>query len=384
MSSIYKCNGYFYYQYSEIDTNGRRKRKQKSLGTKDKREAEYFKQQYDIQFANPLRNPFKKNSLPISKSVEIYIDDRQKEVNRGLRSENTLRTDKVVLNLFSSYTIDTFGDVNIDEISKRMIMSFKEKRLDEVCPSTISNNLRHIKSFFSKIKYDGKIEIHPMDDIKIPQSAKRLNIPKEKDWDKLYEYLKSYKNDFIKGNAEYDFFKVMIWIQMNLGLRIGEVSSIKWQKDKEDKGTGHSRSYVFLSNSNKELTIYFKRRLRVIPTDIINDVIKTIPKQQTIFRWTKNRRTIDNKYVFENPNTNGPFQINSIARMFKKLMREVCISDDYTSHSLRHGWCSHLLRKGADIYKVSQLMGHSVVQVTEIYSHLIPKDFKGVLSMVDT
>ena len=80
MSSIYKCNGYFYYQYSEIDTNGRRKRKQKSLGTKDKREAEYFKQQYDIQFANPLRNPFKKNSLPISKSVEIYIDDRQKEV----------------------------------------------------------------------------------------------------------------------------------------------------------------------------------------------------------------------------------------------------------------------------------------------------------------
>ena len=53
-------------------------------------------------------------------------------------------------------------------------------------------------------------------------------------------------------------------------------------------------------------------------------------------------------------------------------------------HNIARGSCGNQFIRTNLIYKVSQLMGHSVVQVTEIYSHLIPKDFKGVLSMVDT
>ena len=48
-------------------------------------------------------------------------------------------------------------------------------------------------------------------------------------------------------------------------------------------------------------------------------------------------------------------------------------------HKLRHTFASHLVRNGVDIYTVSKLLGHTTVQMTEIYAHLSPKTFQNAI-----
>ena len=87
------------------------------------------------------------------------------------------------------------------------------------------------------------------------------------------------------------------------------------------------------------------------------------------------------KYVFGNPYTNKERGLSSISRDFKKLLNECGISPRYTSHSLRHGWAVNQIRLGTDIYKISKFMGHSVIQVTELYAnHLSSEDFDEIIN----
>ena len=82
------------------------------------------------------------------------------------------------------------------------------------------------------------------------------------------------------------------------------------------------------------------------------------------------------KYVFGNPYTNEQRYSNQISRDFKKLMRELNLNSNYTTHSLRHGWAVNQIRNNSNIYTISKFMGHSMVQVTEIYAdHLVSDDF---------
>ena len=82
------------------------------------------------------------------------------------------------------------------------------------------------------------------------------------------------------------------------------------------------------------------------------------------------------KYVFGNPYTNQIRYINTISRDFKKILKDAGIDEKYTTHTLRHGWAVNCIRKDINIYLISKFMGHSVLQVTEMYAnHLHSDDF---------
>ncbi|MBB4060041.1 site-specific recombinase XerD [Salinibacter ruber] len=54
----------------------------------------------------------------------------------------------------------------------------------------------------------------------------------------------------------------------------------------------------------------------------------------------------------------------------------------YTSHSIRHGVVTHLLRQGVPVYKVGKIVGHSSEKTTERYSHFIPDDLEDVMDLL--
>ena len=60
------------------------------------------------------------------------------------------------------------------------------------------------------------------------------------------------------------------------------------------------------------------------------------------------------KYVFGNPYTNESRYSNQISRDFKKLMRELNLNSNYTTHSLRHGWAVNQIRNDSNIYTISK------------------------------
>ena len=64
-------------------------------------------------------------------------------------------------------------------------------------------------------------------------------------------------------------------------------------------------------------------------------------------------------------------------------MRLAGLPDSLTLHSLRHTFASNLVQRGVSLYIVGELLGHSDLEVTKIYSHLTPQSFDWVVDLLD-
>jgi len=192
---------------------------------------------------------------------------------------------------------------------------------------TIALKLSAIRSF---VKYcqnhkDITIKLISADSIKTPK-----NLPKPIEQKYIEEILD-------ECNLEN---KLIISMLYSLGLRISELSSIKLTDIKNGWISVHGKG-----NKTRELPIISSLQ------KILNEYLKTyMPK----------------KYLFEKQNTplNQAQLRYKITKLFKKHGIKV------TPHQLRHSFASHLLNSGARIADVSELLGHSTMATTQVYTKL--------------
>ncbi len=403
MSSIYPKDGIYWYQKYVFNPISQKKDKRifRSLKTKNLEKAKSRQTkldiQYDKQYEKELLYPIRLLSVCLSQ----YLEDKKLELLQNKRSASTYRSDEITLGQFSQYIYENHGDLDIRKINKGHILDFRvyreaQKKVTSV--STIALNLRVTRSFFSYCIEKEYIESHPFSNIKIPKAKKRDQYPKKNEFENLLKIFnaevtrpKTTKKQKPSGDndkktdlqwfRDNDWFSSLIWIVLNTGMRVGEVTILKWKQDKDDVNSGHSYSYAYLSDDFERITIHFKRRTREIPVKPLKSLFQNIPKSYLI---KKRGKSISRKkiYVFENERKSEPHLTTTAANLWKKFVVDSKLNNNWTIHSLRHGFASYLLNRGESLFVVSQILGHSTLEMLDIYGHSTSSDMEKAMSML--
>ena len=395
MSSIYlKDNTYWYHRYTYNPETGKKdKRVYKSLKTNDYNEGLLRKESLDKKWDEIEEKDRVNPPKPLRVLIDKYLEIRKVEVSQRRRSPITYRSDDISLNQFLDFIVGEYGEMDIRKIQKSHIIDFKDYRWSQPkvkSQTTVSLNLRVIRSFFSFCLDNEWIETTPFLKVKIPKPNKRENYPPTEEFEKITKYFrteiekpktnkpkptdgKNKKQSKFDWFYENEWFSKLIWLILNSGMRVGETTILKWKPDSDDVGTGHSYSYSYLSDDMKSIHIHFKRRTRVIPIVHLTKMFGKIPRT---YMKNENGKPVrkTKKYVFENERTGKPHLTGTVSHLWKKLSVDLEWDTRWTIHSLRHGFTSYLLNHGRDIFVVSKILGHSTLEMMDIYGHTTRDD----------
>ena len=136
----------------------------------------------------------------------------------------------------------------------------------------------------------------------------------------------------------------------NTGCRLGEITQLSWQNIDIKK-------YIVILGDELFITKNEKQRIIPISKELL-PILKLLGKQ------TKNSQY----YVFGKTNT-FPFHNDYVSRSFKNASRKAKMKEEVHFHTLRHSFASNLAIKGVPIIVIKELLGHSSITTTEIYSH---------------
>ncbi len=190
---------------------------------------------------------------------------------------------------------------------------------------------------------------------KIPRSKckKRLPVP-----------LTRYEMSKLFSSVEDIKYKAIFELMYCGGLRVSEVVTLR----ASDINSRDMNIFVQQGKGSKErYTLLSKKAL---------ETLKTYYKAH---RYLKNT-----KWLFPGGNLDAPLTPRSVQKKFEELRESLCLNPRSTTHSIRHGFATHSLEAGIDIYHLQKLMGHSNIKTTTRYIHISNVNAVKVTSPHDT
>lgn len=259
------------------------------------------------------------------------------------------------LSEFLVYVEKQFGQLQLKEIKHSFIRSWlaalKEKGISS---KSINRKISSIKSFFKYLLRTDQIKNSPAVNIIAPKIGKRLPVfVKEADTKKLIETLSQSTEDWKTLNA-----KMLITVFYATGMRLSELINLK------EKQIDFSNSQIkVLGKGNKERIIPVSKDL----LDIIKDYQKLKKKNfettnETLLITEKGNK-IYPKYAY---------------LLVNKFLTSASTLDKKSPHILRHTFATHLMNNGADLNAVKELLGHSSLASTQVYTHNTIEKLKDV------
>jgi integrase/recombinase XerC len=234
----------------------------------------------------------------------------------------------------------------LSEISSSFIRSWLASlKENKNSAKTINRKISSLKSFFKYHLRTGELEQSPMTTIISPKTPKRLPVyVEQKDTDTLFNHVE------FPGTWEGVTDRLILGILYNTGMRRAELVNLK-----ESQVNMAGNSIKVLGKGNKE---------RVIPVSAA--LIKEIGE----YVARKSRMTEQPDRVYLLVNEKGrKVTAELVYKAVKKYLSVVTTIDKKSPHVLRHTFATHLTNNGADLNAVKELLGHSSLAATQIYTH---------------
>jgi integrase/recombinase XerC len=283
--------------------------------------------------------------MPITteKTIQLFVDYLKFQKRY---SQHTIISYQTDLAAFFDFMELTFGTIPVMDIKPSFVRSWlaamKEKGMEA---KSINRKISTLKSFFKYQFKEQTVTVSPMATIISPKIKKRLPQFVEKaDTDTLFTYVE-FPDDW-QGKTD----RLLLQLLYGTGIRQAELISIK-----ENQIDNYKKVIKVLGKGNKE---------RIIPvSDELIAAIKeyTSQKRKTFEQYDANVLLINEKGKKLYPK----YVYNSV----KKYLSKITTISKKSPHVLRHTFATHLMNNGADLNAVKELLGHSSLAATQIYTH---------------
>ena len=282
-------------------------------------------------------------------NLKELIDDfmRYLLIDKGY-SNNTIESYRRDLYKFLEFN----KNKNINNISNKDLKEYlKYLNINNLNEKSISRNISCLKSFYKFLVIDKKINNNPSESLFIPKIKKSLPDTLTEE-----EVIKLLNIDLVDSFSYRN--KAMLELIYASGLRVSELVNLKLQDIDLNQdivrifGKGSKERIVPLGDfAIKSLIIYINEHRNSMLKNNIND------------------------YLFLN-NHGNKMTRQGFFKIIKKIAEEKGIDKELSPHTLRHSFASHLLKYGADLRTIQELLGHSDISTTQIYTHITNEELK--------
>jgi len=269
-------------------------------------------------------------------------------------SEYTVKSYMTDLQQFSEF-IDTNFNISAVQANAEHIKAYlgyiyllKEKK------SSAARKLAALRSFFKFLIREGMLEDSPADYISSPK--KEAHLPNYLTEDEAAAILDAIEEKDFGGARD----SAILELIYSSGLRVSECASLNVDdidfKTRMLKvlGKGKKERYVPIGNhALNAIKVYLGFR----------NMLSTLSSQENALFLNKSGRRLS---------------VRSIFNIARKYSRNVGIYKNVGPHTLRHSFATHILNGGADLRVVQELLGHSSLSTTQIYTHVSTKRLKEV------
>ena len=271
------------------------------------------------------------------KYIEEFIDYLRFEKKY---SENTISSYKRDLNKMNLYLKKDFI-----KLTKADIQKYIQNLSKNESSNTISRTISSLKSFYKFLEINKYTNTNPLTTIISPKTARKLpKVLSEEEVNKLLDI--NLNNDFDYRN------KAMLELMYSSGLRVSELINLTVN----DVDLKNSLVRIFGKGSKE----------RIVP---LNDYATEALNNYILYHRPKLFKQKENNYLFLN-NHGNQMTRQGFFKTLKKITKEKGIKSELSPHTLRHSFATHLLKYGADLRSIQELLGHSDISTTQIYTHI--------------
>jgi len=276
------------------------------------------------------------------------------EKNRKL-SKNTLLSYGRDINFYINYleekNITDFGATNRATVLSYVLYLKNSGR----ATSTILRTIVSLKAFYGYMLSKGLIKTDPTVGIEAPKPEKK--VPQILSLEEINSLLEQPSGTDAKERRD----KAMLEVLYATGIRVSELIELDVGDVNLDMGFIKCRN-----SAGKERIIPIGR----ICTGVLSDYIN-ISRSEI-------QTDAQNKALFLNMSSGTRISRQGFWKIIKQYSAQAGIDKDITPHTLRHSFAAHLLENGADIRSVQNMLGHSDISSTQVYTHLLSNKLRDI------
>ena len=268
-------------------------------------------------------------------------------------SANTVASYMRDIRQFSTYLFEK-EDIAPAECSQECICRYTAF-LTELgkSPATVTRGIASLKSFYRYCVSEGLVKENPVVDIPKQKTEKKLpQILTSREVDLLLEQPKCTD---LKGYRD----KAMLETLYATGMRVSEMIALNVSD------VSLAGSFIKVEGSSK---------LRIIP--LYPAAVKALAVYLTDIR-PKMVSSVEQESLFVNINGERMTR-QGFWKLIKYYQEAAQIGKDITPHTLRHSFAAHLLENGADLHSLQEMLGHSDISSTQLYTQVVKQNLKSI------